>query len=167
MDHEAEIEDDAGGISSNDEDHAGQQQQGRKRKYVNTGAGDARKRRERGGLALNSLVTGHTSSASDNEGEDSYDTSDDDEEAVAEENTQGTETFGFTSSVRSGSKKTADGKRQATWYITHKYRPIVGIVAVKHSKEVNGKGVPPEVVLVERPLWMLDLPGRYENEYQS
>lgn len=47
------------------------------------------------------------------------------------------------------------------WWITHKYRPILGIVPLEGT-EVEGEqqqGV--EVVLVERPEWDMDLPPRF------
>lgn len=44
------------------------------------------------------------------------------------------------------------------WWHTYKYRPVMGIVPI----EGEGDGL--EVVLVERPLWELDLPPRWYGE---
>ena len=64
--------------------------------------------------------------------------------------------------------KMGDGKRLACWH-TYKYRPILGIVPLRGGTddaaaedEVDDKsGSSPEVALVERPLFDVDLPPRY------
>ena len=64
--------------------------------------------------------------------------------------------------------KMGDGKRLAYWH-TYKYRPILGIVPLRRGTddaaaedEVDGNsGSGPEVALVERPLFDVDLPPRY------
>jgi U3 small nucleolar RNA-associated protein 4 len=44
------------------------------------------------------------------------------------------------------------------WFMTFKYRPILGIVPVT-AKE----GQPVQVGLIERPVWDLKLPPRFES----
>jgi len=47
---------------------------------------------------------------------------------------------------------------------TRKYRPVLGVVAIEPEggAETQGPGLPPlEAVLVERPIWDVDLPERY------
>ena len=64
--------------------------------------------------------------------------------------------------------KMGDGKRLAYWH-TYKYRPILGIVplrgeiddAAAEDKVDDNSGPGPEVALVERPLFDVDLPPRY------
>ena len=64
--------------------------------------------------------------------------------------------------------KMGDGKRLAYWH-TYKYRPILGIVplmggtddAAAEDKVDDSSGSGPEVALVERPLFDVDLPPRY------
>ena len=64
--------------------------------------------------------------------------------------------------------KMGDGKHLAYWH-TYKYRPILGIVPLRGGTddaaaedEVDGNsGSGPEVALVERPLFDVDLPPRY------
>jgi U3 small nucleolar RNA-associated protein 4 len=48
--------------------------------------------------------------------------------------------------------------KTSKWYMTFKYRPILGIVPMQKTDDKEL-----EVVLVERPLWDLDLPGRFES----
>jgi U3 small nucleolar RNA-associated protein 4 len=45
-----------------------------------------------------------------------------------------------------------------TWFLAMKYRPILGVVPIKKDE-----GKPVEVVLVERPIWDLTLPPRFEK----
>jgi U3 small nucleolar RNA-associated protein 4 len=54
--------------------------------------------------------------------------------------------------------KGEDGGDRPKWFMALKYRPILGIVPVGQE---NGK--PVEVVLVERPIWDLNLPPRFEK----
>jgi U3 small nucleolar RNA-associated protein 4 len=56
---------------------------------------------------------------------------------------------------------TEDYEKKPTWFLTHKYRPILGIIPVRRLQ--NGV----EVVLVERPVWDLNLPPRFEKIYAS
>ncbi|ROT39937.1 WD40 repeat-like protein [Sodiomyces alkalinus F11] len=62
------------------------------------------------------------------------------------------------------------GSGRKRWWYTYKYRPILGIVPLNIPGEALDKanaggqeaGVPPvEAVLVERPIWDVDLPERY------
>ncbi len=50
--------------------------------------------------------------------------------------------------------------RPHDWH-TFKYRPIMGVVLVGAGNEVG-----PEVAVVERPVWELGLPGRWEGEQE-
>jgi U3 small nucleolar RNA-associated protein 4 len=74
----------------------------------------------------------------------------------------------FADAIRGGREMTESGRKgKAKWYLTHRYRPVLGIVPVQDAKpDAEGTVLEvPEVVLVERPIWCLDLPGRYENEH--
>jgi U3 small nucleolar RNA-associated protein 4 len=53
---------------------------------------------------------------------------------------------------------TEQQKHGEPWWHTFKYRPILGILPIGDSA-----GQSPEVVLVERPSWDLDLPPRFEK----
>jgi U3 small nucleolar RNA-associated protein 4 len=64
------------------------------------------------------------------------------------------------------SKKPENGlvtTQQRSWWYTLKYRPILGVVpiGVEDSSEGNK-----EVVLVERPLWDLDLPPKFVGPHE-
>ena len=67
-----------------------------------------------------------------------------------------------------GFVENGDGKRLAYWH-TYKYRPILGIVplragtddAAAEDEGNDNSGSGPEVALVERPLFDVDLPPRY------
>jgi U3 small nucleolar RNA-associated protein 4 len=48
------------------------------------------------------------------------------------------------------------------WWHTFKYRPILGIVPIG-----GGEGELPEVVLVERPSWDLDLPPKFMGAHEG
>lgn len=54
-------------------------------------------------------------------------------------------------------------KRPDPWWHTFKYRPILGIVPVGGDDRFSA----PEVVLVERPSWELDLPPRFDKVHES
>ncbi|KAK4193461.1 WD40-repeat-containing domain protein [Podospora australis] len=61
-------------------------------------------------------------------------------------------------------------EKQAKWWHTYQFRPILGIVPLvgKETTTASG-GLPPlEVALVERPLFLKDLPDRWlgENEHE-
>ena len=60
--------------------------------------------------------------------------------------------------LRGGEMARVEGDGRPTWFLTLKYRPILGIVPVGQKE-----GKPVEVVLVERPLWDLNLPPRFEK----
>jgi len=51
------------------------------------------------------------------------------------------------------SDDTTDERKK--WWITYKYRPILGVVPVNRADQ------PLEVALVERPTWDVDMPDRY------
>lgn len=53
-------------------------------------------------------------------------------------------------------------KSNEPWWHTLKYRPILGILPVGDSE-----GAAPEVVLVERPVWELDLPPRFVGSHEQ
>ncbi|KAH8816436.1 WD40-repeat-containing domain protein [Xylogone sp. PMI_703] len=50
------------------------------------------------------------------------------------------------------------------WWHTYKYRPILGIVPIGEGSEEGTAG--PEVALVERPIWEVDLPPRYYGDHE-
>ncbi|USP82387.1 small nucleolar ribonucleoprotein complex subunit [Curvularia clavata] len=54
-------------------------------------------------------------------------------------------------------------KRSEHWWHTFKYRPILGIVPVSGDYSAHA----PEVVLVERPSWDLDLPPRFVGTHEQ
>ncbi|KAK2749883.1 U3 small nucleolar RNA-associated protein [Myotisia sp. PD_48] len=70
------------------------------------------------------------------------------------------------------SDQNPDHKRQ--WWSTFKYREILGIVplsqksqhSVQNAKSSTRETAPLEVVVVERPIWDLELPGRYIRDYE-
>lgn len=51
------------------------------------------------------------------------------------------------------------------WWSTYKYRDVLGIVPLGSHGEDEGV-VGPEVAVVERPMWDVDLPGRYLRDYE-
>jgi U3 small nucleolar RNA-associated protein 4 len=67
---------------------------------------------------------------------------------------------------------------QTAWWSTYKYRPIMGIVPIGYAHDdASGEGLAEaggahlgegllEVVLVERPLWDVDLPPRYYGDQE-
>ncbi|EFR04481.1 U3 small nucleolar RNA-associated protein 4 [Nannizzia gypsea CBS 118893] len=67
--------------------------------------------------------------------------------------------------------------RPRQWWSIFKYRDILGIVPLSHnsqstvesadlSEAEDAKSVPLEVVVIERPIWDVDLPGRYIRDYE-
>ncbi|KAH7402678.1 quinon protein alcohol dehydrogenase-like superfamily [Pyrenochaeta sp. MPI-SDFR-AT-0127] len=54
-------------------------------------------------------------------------------------------------------------KRTESWWHTFKYRPILGIVPISGNDSHHA----PEVVLVERPSWDLDLPPRFVGTHEQ
>ncbi len=74
-----------------------------------------------------------------------------------------------------GVSKHPSTSKQAGFYITNRYRPILGLVPIIHDddpkgQEENGDGqaTPPalEVALIERPFWELDLPPRFHGNQE-
>ena len=74
-----------------------------------------------------------------------------------------------------GVSKHPSTSKQAGFYITNRYRPILGLVPIIHDEdskgqEENGDGqaTPPalEVALIERPFWELDLPPRFHGNQE-
>lgn len=58
---------------------------------------------------------------------------------------------------------TTTSKRSEPWWHTFKYRPILGIVPISAHDGFHA----PEVVLVERPSWDLDLPPRFVGTHEQ
>ncbi|CAN9254145.1 unnamed protein product [Alternaria alternata] len=54
-------------------------------------------------------------------------------------------------------------KKNEPWWHTFKYRPILGIVPISADDSFSA----PEVVLVERPSWDLDLPPRFVGTHEQ
>ncbi|KAI9862361.1 MAG: U3 small nucleolar RNA-associated protein [Vezdaea acicularis] len=57
------------------------------------------------------------------------------------------------------------------WWVTTKYRPILGVVPIKafdmgETSESNEKKPGIEVALIERPAWDLDLPPRFDGDQE-
>ncbi|KZF24185.1 WD40 repeat-like protein [Xylona heveae TC161] len=64
--------------------------------------------------------------------------------------------------------RTTGGTSPAWWY-TYKYRPIMGIVplgSTPHEGDDSNTNDGVEVVLVERPMWDVDLPPRYYGDQE-
>lgn len=57
----------------------------------------------------------------------------------------------------------ADVEHSKPWWHTLKYRPILGIVPISADDGFHA----PEVVLVERPSWDLDLPPRFVGSHEQ
>ncbi|KAJ5156109.1 hypothetical protein N7492_008912 [Penicillium capsulatum] len=85
--------------------------------------------------------------------------------------------------VENGATKKAPGKGKSTpganetpsqparrWWHTYKYRDILGIVPLNalavDDEEDAGSSGNLEVAVVERPMWDVELPGRYVREYE-
>lgn len=105
---------------------------------------------------------------------------DQEDEDEDEDETDGGELQLLRNGQQGPGKSQADERRK--WWHTYKFRPILGIVPIESSSQVeetardgaqesaaNGD-VPSalEVALVERPIWDVDLPPRYfgEDEYE-
>ncbi|EGC48700.1 small nucleolar ribonucleoprotein complex subunit [Histoplasma capsulatum var. duboisii H88] len=63
--------------------------------------------------------------------------------------------------------------RERRWWHTHKYRDVLGIVPLDQlgsgsdvEQEQGEDGFNLEVAVVERPMWDVDLPGRYVRDYE-
>ena len=71
----------------------------------------------------------------------------------------------------------AASSRRTPYFYTHKYRPILGVVPLDPAPMEGASGsegvdqATPlqevEVVLVERPIWDLDLPPRFKSDFDS
>lgn len=62
-----------------------------------------------------------------------------------------------------GEVEQQSSKRNEPWWHTFKYRPILGIVPISGDDSFHA----PEVVLVERPSWDLDLPPRFVGTHEQ
>ncbi|PYH98239.1 small nucleolar ribonucleo protein complex subunit [Aspergillus ellipticus CBS 707.79] len=51
------------------------------------------------------------------------------------------------------------------WWHTYKYRDLLGIVPLGSDSEDDSESPLLEVAVVERPMWDVDLPGRYVRDY--
>ncbi|EAT92259.2 hypothetical protein SNOG_00764 [Parastagonospora nodorum SN15] len=60
-----------------------------------------------------------------------------------------------------GGEAAEQQSRSESWWHTFKYRPILGILPIGGSVDQS-----PEVVLVERPSWDLDLPARFVGSHE-
>ncbi len=79
-------------------------------------------------------------------------------------------------SVGDEARKDEDAQaRKRWWWCTYKYRSILGMVPIsQEAKDADGQddvaggqeSAPVEVVLVERPLWELDLPPRFVGQHE-
>ncbi|PGH06385.1 U3 small nucleolar RNA-associated protein 4 [Blastomyces parvus] len=63
--------------------------------------------------------------------------------------------------------------QQRRWWHTHKYRDVLGIVPLDPlgsvsdaNQELGEGGFNLEVAVVERPMWEIELPGRYVRDYE-
>ncbi|KAI4136230.1 MAG: hypothetical protein L6R39_007840, partial [Caloplaca ligustica] len=62
-------------------------------------------------------------------------------------------------------RDTAEDKGPPYWS-TYKYRPILGIVPMGGDDDERGEGSGVEVAIVERPMFEVDLPGRYYGDQE-
>lgn len=126
----------------------------RKRTGKSTGAG--------GKMALGNLKPHNVTKHVDGEEEDiEMDDARPDEESNSDDEMDGAGTGAELAQLRNthngngdqaaGTELTATGAQRNAWWITHKYRPILGVVPLGES----------EIALVERPLWDTDMPERY------
>ena len=124
----------------------------RKRTGKSTGAG--------GKMALGNLkphnVTKHVDGKEedidmDDARPDDESNSDDEMDGANAELAQLRNTHNTNGGHAAGTELATTGAQRNSWWITHKYRPILGVVPL-------GEG---EVALVERPLWDTDMPERY------
>lgn len=69
--------------------------------------------------------------------------------------------------TREGEEESLDEKKPPPHWHTFKYRPILGIVPLGTGAEGGEGGTGRvEVALVERPLWEMDLPARYQGDQE-
>jgi U3 small nucleolar RNA-associated protein 4 len=55
------------------------------------------------------------------------------------------------------------------WWHTYKYRDLLGIVplsSLSGDDEEQGPSENLEVALIERPMWDVELPGKYVKDYE-
>ncbi|PWY91186.1 WD40 repeat-like protein [Aspergillus heteromorphus CBS 117.55] len=64
--------------------------------------------------------------------------------------------------VQTGDQKSQPPRR---WWHTYKYRDLLGIVPLGSDPEDGSESPFLEVAVVERPMWDVDLPGRYVRDY--
>ncbi|PYI05804.1 small nucleolar ribonucleo protein complex subunit [Aspergillus sclerotiicarbonarius CBS 121057] len=64
--------------------------------------------------------------------------------------------------VQTGDQKSQIPRR---WWHTYKYRDILGIVPLGSDPDADAENPFLEVAVVERPMWDVDLPGRYVRDY--
>jgi U3 small nucleolar RNA-associated protein 4 len=61
-------------------------------------------------------------------------------------------------------------KKDEPWWFTFRFRPILGVVSLhdgEPAREIEEKiDAAMEVVLVERPVWDLDLPPRFASSHE-
>ncbi|KAL2756998.1 hypothetical protein ACRALDRAFT_1049245 [Sodiomyces alcalophilus JCM 7366] len=107
--------------------------------------------------------------------DDDDDDDDDDGESGEESNVEGTQggrsAGGELAAMRNRDTRMdgRSGSGRKRWWYTYKYRPILGVVplgtpgATSEDSKANAGGdlLPVEAVLVERPIWDVDLPERY------
>ena len=91
-------------------------------------------------------------------------TNDDDDDAVDDEDEEEESTAVTKPEADDAVDGTALGKRTDAWWHTFKYRPILGVVPIAADSD---DGSAPEVVLVERPSWDLDLPPRFVGTHEQ
>jgi len=75
-----------------------------------------------------------------------------------------------TKELREASGKARKKKEEEPWWFTFRYRPILGVVSLhdgEQAREIGEKtDAAMEVVLVERPVWDLDLPPRFVSSHE-
>lgn len=59
-------------------------------------------------------------------------------------------------------KKTASERNERKWFLTFRYQPILGIVPIASRKDG-----PVQVALIERPVYELNLPPRFESVHRG
>jgi len=136
-----------------------------KKRKRGEGAGDAIPQREMGGLIyldepkepLRSKVNPADRMEFDETSEDSDQDMADVEADNQEQDVKNEAADGDVGSVARKEKQEA-----VKWFLTHKYRPILGMAPIdKPSTKAM-----PQMILVERPIWDLDLPARYESAHE-
>jgi U3 small nucleolar RNA-associated protein 4 len=79
-----------------------------------------------------------------------------------DEQTNGSMVNGEPKELSSGGEVVDQPMRKESWWHTFKYRPILGILPIGGEDSQA-----PEVVLVERPSWDLDLPPRFVGTHEK